>query len=263
MKTKFYLFVMLILTSTFLVNCKKDEPIPITPAVKKYYISTIKKNATLVEKFTYNTDNKLIKWQPSDQSDSLYCDITYNSSGVLTDLTLYSNGVLFGTVSVEMNSSKNPVKAIRYTLSDTTTFAFEYNSSNYLTKLKYYHGSEILPANYYEYLTITCDAFGNVTREINYDISDVKSFQYDYQYDTKNSPLYYNEIKWPYYLMMQFLSSSVENISHFVSRYNMTKNTHTFPSGDVITTSYFYNTDGYPTKMYIGADIYTIDYIIK
>ena len=188
MKTKFSLLSILVFTTLFLLNCKDDSSNNTnTPVVKKYYISTVKRNNVMLEEYTYNTDFNLIKYQVSDSNGVAYCDFTYNSSGVLTDLALYSSSLSIGSVIVEMNSSKNPVKVIKCTLTDTTTSTFEYNTGGYLIKINYFAGSQTLEGQKNGFRTITYDTKGNITREVfsEYPVV-VNSSQYDNAYDLKN-----------------------------------------------------------------------------
>jgi hypothetical protein len=262
MKAKFYLFLILIVSVSFLLNCKEKEPTPTPPVIKKYYISTVKKNGLMVEKYTYNADNRLIKWQTNDSTGALYCDFTYDSNGVLTDLNLNYSSLPIGYVNVEMNSSNNPAKAIINTISDTTTIIFDYTGTGNLTQLNYYLGLNVVPDKKIGFLEIVYDVNKNISREIYYDSPNILISQNDYVYDLKNSPLYYNEIKWPYYLLMQYFSG--KNVSHFLSKNNMVKDTKTSPAPVKVTTSnYIYNTDGYPNQMTEGTDVYNIVYIVK
>jgi hypothetical protein len=266
MKTKFSLLSLLVLTTLFLLNCSDDPSSNTnTPVVKKYYISTVKKNNIIMEEYTYNTDFNLIKYQITDSNGVANCDFSYNSSGVLTDLALSSSSLSIGGVIVEMNSSKNPAKAIKCPLSDSITYTFEYNVAGYLTKINYFTGSQVLEERKNGFRTLTYDTKGNVTREVlsEYPVV-VNSAQYDYVYDLKNSPFNYSQLKWPYFLVMNFLSINGYNLTHFLSKSNIIKITKTIPPPTVVTNyTYLYNTDGYPTQMVQGSDVYDITYIVK
>jgi len=266
MKTKFYLSLILIILASFLVNCSDNGSNNTPPVViKKYYISTVKKNGTLMEEYTYNTNNTLIKYQVTDSSGVAYCDINYNTSGVLTDLTVYFSSLAIGSATVEMNSSKNPSKVIKYTLTDTTTYTYEYNAGGYLTKINYYTGSQVLTDQNFGFRSLTYDTRGNITRDVYSEFPTVvNTSQYDYVYDLKNSPHNYSQLKWPYFIMMNFLSLTGDNISHFLSKDNMVTGTKTIPAPVSVTNySYIYNSDGYPTQMSEGTDVYDIVYIVK
>ena len=266
MKTNFPFLFILVITTLFLLNCSDNSTNNTTPpVVKKYYISTVKRNNVLMEEYTYNSDNNLIKYQLTDSSGVAYCDFIYNTSGVLTDLAVYFSSLPIGSVVVDMNSSNNPVKVIKFTLSDTTNSTFEYNASGYLTKINYFPGSQDLPGLKNGFRTLTYDTKGNITREVfsEYPVV-VNSSQYDYVYDLKNSPHNYSQLKWPYYLVMNFLSLDGYNLSHFLSKNNIVKITKTIPTPVAVTNySYLYNSDGYPTKLTLGSDVYDITYIVK
>lgn len=261
MRSKLYLLIVLVITAAFFADCTKDEPTPTPPATKKYYISKVYKNGNLAEEFTYNAANKLIKWQASDSSGALVCDFAYNTSNVLTDLVLYVNSMPFGNVLVEMNANNAPSKVVQISVVDTTTITFDY-TGGILTKLNYYFGSQVSSVQNYGYLALTNDANGNVTREVFNDIPASVRYQYDYEYDNKNSPLYYDNIKWPYFLLLNYMSG--ENVCNFLSKHNVIKNTMTIPTPvEVTNSSYLYNTDGYPTQLNDGTDVYTMEYIVK
>lgn len=249
--------MILIATTTLLVNCSKDDS---TPAAKKYLISKMTYPYGTVAQFSYNAQNNITKIQWTDSSGNFYWDFIYNSNAVLTEIKGYDSSVLSYRCTIEMNSDKTPSKVIGYNDNDTTTTAFEYDASKNLTKISYYHGGLVLPAQNYSNELLTYNTAGNVTRTVFNDIPGGISYQCDYEYDTKNSPYYQEGLKWPWFIIGGDDSNDKTND---LLKNNPVKKTQTIPNAQTTNYSYEYNTDGYPTKITEGTNITNIEYIVK
>jgi hypothetical protein len=256
---------LLMVMAIFLFSCSKDEKksdeTTIPTVTKKYLISTVKLNDFLYEEGSYDTSGKLIKYvnHGGEPQMTFYIDITYNTNGSIKEMKSYKNSVLDQTITVESNSDNKPIK---FTIrgGDTNGLIFDYDANKRVTKINYYNGGTFDISNMYGYVVLTYNTGSNVAKEVFYELPADKRYEYDFEYDAKNSLFTVNEILWLYYSVYW----DNDGMCYLFSRNNVTKSTFaTATPPEVTDYVYEYNTDGYPTKLTVGGDVYTMTYIVK
>ncbi len=169
-------------------SCQKDIPDYVNgegdstsnnsnPALVKYYtedlyaISTPNQQVKDSFGLTYDNKGRLLSMNELDSTDGLQFVYQYNNSNSFT-LDQYEGGALQLHEIFYLNNSSFLDSTLQHdTEGDTTTEKYIYNASKQLIRLNRYDYSTLDGSSLNEFDTYAYDAYNNVIREVNYDLS--------------------------------------------------------------------------------------------
>ncbi len=204
--------------------------------------------------YKYDTQNRLTEYNVTDGAEEQYkFTLSYNASGELSKMEEYAKNLLYRTHEFTYNGGTIIAKRV-YSDKDPLSDNIKVDGNNRMTELEFIDKT----GNYtYKY---TYDKKGNITdalfcKDKEHSSTDGRT------YDNKNGMLSAIDVPLWVFTYLEDNFTFFCGVNNLVSQTWTANYDETIPVATVLSISYDYDENDYPTKFTSGNDVVTITYV--